>query len=238
MDDDYADRTLFELQDLDLEVERLGKDIRALQTRLTEIDAAVGAARRTLSTREAEVKALALKAREAEGAIDDLKRKQEAAEGRMLRVTNEKQAEALRHEMTTLEGGVAEHELALLEIYEAQEAALAAHETARAELAAGEAAAAEERRTVEATVMGHEARIIALKQERPHRMKAVLEPVLARYERLHVKLGGKVALETDDMSCPGCGMAVRRADLDKMKAHRDNFVDCPTCGRMLRYVGV
>ena len=155
-------------------------------------------------------------------------------EKQMKTVIAPREAEALTHEMATIDGQRDELDMAELEALEEQSTLddeLAAHLNISesvadaAQLADGALAAA---------VSEIDGRLSALSMERESIRAEIDGGLLAKYDRVRDALGVAVA-ELAGRQCLGCHIDLSAAEVDTVKDDAANIgiAECPQCGRML-----
>lgn len=147
-------------------------------------------------------------------------------------VTDQKQYEAVRHEIATAAGKRGDLETEVLEILEAEEG-LAAERPA---LEAAREKAARETGEALARLEAEDARLAALLaalDARRAEASALLEPaVRTRYEKVRASKGGRAVAAVTDGACGGCGRNLTpHAQQDARR--RERLLACDGCGRML-----
>ena len=156
-------------------------------------------------------------------------------EAQMKTVIAPREAEALMHEMTTLDEQIDVLDTAELEALEEQsdvDDRLTAHLSKEEALrsAVSEATVALERATAEI-----DGALGTLQAKRQAARGDLTEGVLARYDRVRASSGVAVA-ELVGHRCDGCHLDLSAAEIDDVKdeaATADGVADCPNCGRML-----
>jgi predicted nucleic acid-binding Zn-ribbon protein len=76
--------------------------------------------------------------------------------------------------------------------------------------------------------------LLALREARAQRAKALSSDLLSRYEAILKRVGASGAATIDAGRCDGCRIALSPLDLDRWKAQSEGtFMPCPECGRLL-----
>ena len=165
----------------------------------------------------------------------EIARHKERLEAQMKTVIAPREAEALMHEIATLDEQTDALDTTELEALEEQSTIddqLTAHLRSEQGLrdAVGSADAALQRVTSEI-----DAELAALTDERSTRRDAIDDATLARYDRVRTSSGVAVAVLVGHR-CEGCHLDLSAAEVDDVKdeaAAADGVADCPNCGRML-----
>jgi predicted nucleic acid-binding Zn-ribbon protein len=155
-------------------------------------------------------------------------------EQQMKTVIAPREAEALMHEMATLDGQIDEldlHELESLEEQARLDDELTTHlqgeEHLRARLGHADDALAVEVGDIDAEIVELTASRVSLRAQVP-------ESLLATYDRKRAALGVAVA-RLVGKQCQGCHLELSAAEIDTVKdeAADSGVTDCPDCGRLL-----
>lgn len=225
---------LLVLQDRDRQILRvrtelngLGPERQALQTRGGATQAALETAKLKVKQIESERKRLEL---EVEG------KKQQIAKYSLQQFQTKKNDEyrALAHEIDTCKAAIVELENQQLELMEQGEAA-------QREVAASTHSASEMKRLVETKTAELAEREESLKKQLAE-LEAnydeltgrVEESVLARYQRLRKQRGERTVVGIEHSVCGGCHMKLPTHIVISCQGQQD-LVTCPNCGRILYY---
>ncbi|HEY4608580.1 MAG TPA: C4-type zinc ribbon domain-containing protein [Ilumatobacteraceae bacterium] len=227
---------LWELQQIDTALHQLQRRL----TRLPEAEA-FAAAERKLAEHRGAIEAAGKQLSEAESLIETIEHESEVLTSKRTRleqqlkiVTETRQAEALNHEIETLNAHRNELDDRELEAMEQQSDAerklaelagnedtvVAMMEAASAQLDVARGAGAEE--AADMTAKYEAARSLLTNEERD-----LYDARRARHDGIGIaKLQG--------LRCDGCHLDLSRAEVDQIKAlPADELVDCPQCGRVL-----
>jgi len=228
--------TLLALQDIDIAIDQIGHRRR----RLPELAARAAAAStvRTLTDERNAAQARAAQAEAdvatAEQAAVELGTKRARLEGQLKTIIAPREAEALMHEIATLDTRRDELDDVELEALSRQEEAEAAAAVAAHELPAAEdvLAAAEQALAAATAELDDEAAARAAAREAA--VAQVSAADLAAYERARQHFDGVAIARLDGARCSGCHLDLARADLDALRALPPGEVgECPQCGRYL-----
>ncbi|HXF74011.1 MAG TPA: C4-type zinc ribbon domain-containing protein [Actinomycetota bacterium] len=227
---------LLELQELDLEVDRLearrrelasGAEMVAAREEAEAAEGRLGELRLALDAVSREIQRL-------EHESSTLEAKQRAEERRLYdgTVANPKELEALQHEVEALRARRSRLEDELLEL-------MVRREDLEAKVAEAERGAAEARARLEA-VGGESARELErieaeLAAKRPAReaVAAALDPeLLSLYEEIRRQKKGVGAAALVDGVCQGCHQQLSAMELDRLR-HAEGVARCEYCRRIL-----
>jgi predicted nucleic acid-binding Zn-ribbon protein len=227
---------LWELQQLDTALHQLQRRL----TRLPEAET-FAAAERRLAEHHAAIAAAGKQLSEAETTIETIEHESEVLTAKRTRleqqlkiVTETRQADALSHEIETLNTHrdelddreleameqQSDAEQRLAELAANEDAVVAIKESAAAELAVAKGAGADEEAELTAR---YDAARAALTAE---------EVIL--YDAQRARHDGIGIAKLIGLRCDGCHLDLSRAEVDAFKAlPADELVDCPQCGRVL-----
>jgi uncharacterized protein len=169
----------------------------------------------------------------AEHESEDIDRHRARLEAQLRTVIAPREAEALQHEIATLEqrrSEIDDRELAALEEQAAVDDELVA-------LAANESSLRDQVELADAGLAAAQADIaaeLAALDQRRAQLRGELDPgLLSRYDRLRGQLGVAVARLVGPR-CEGCHLDMSPAELDAVKrVPADELAECPQCNRML-----
>ncbi|MCY7300139.1 MAG: C4-type zinc ribbon domain-containing protein [Ilumatobacteraceae bacterium] len=224
------------LQDIDTALDVITHKRPRLPELIAHQEATIALAdlRTRMATAQQRIDAAQASIEAAEHAAADLTKKRTRLEAQLKTVIAPREAEALMHEIETINGHrdlLDDEELAALEEQAACEStllelfdSLAGHEggvtTAKAELDA-----------VHATV---DAEVADLRQQRSDVVAALGPDSSALYERVRKQFGGVGVARLEGSHCSGCHMDLSPRELDIVKAvPADTLAECPQCGRII-----
>jgi uncharacterized protein len=227
---------LWELQQVDIALHQLQRRL----TRLPEAETFAEAERR-LDEHQAAIAASGKELSDAETTIDTIEHESEALTAKRTRleqqlkiVTEVRQADALNHEIETLNAHrdelddreleameqQANSEQRLRELAADEDLVVAMRESAAADLAVAKGTGADEE--AELTAKYDAARAVLTSEE------------VALYDAQRARHGGIGIAKLVGVKCDGCHLDLSRAEVDAFKAlPPDELVDCPQCGRVL-----
>lgn len=230
-------RQLQEMQELDLEIDRLTSQVATIQKRLQE-DPAIASARQALAHRRGLVQQMRREQERRTLEVTELKEKAKGLEERLYggSVRNVKEMEALQSELKGVQEqvrrieddevlalmvGIEEHEAWIVQAV----AALAEQEQQRATLV--------EQLTTE---RGHLEGVLPGRKARRQEMALGVAPALmAQYERLRGQLQGRALARVERDMCTACRLTLPTREMQRVRTAREPVL-CPNCGRML-YAG-
>jgi len=227
---------LWELQQIDTALHQVQRRL----TRLPEAEA-YAAAERQLAEHHAAIAAAGKQMSEAETTIETIERESETLTAKRTRleqqlkiVTETRQADALNHEIETLNAHrdelddreleameqQSDAEQRLAELAANEDAVVAIKESAAAQLAVAKGAGADEEADLTAKYDAARAGLTAEE--------------VALYDAQRARHDGIGIAKLIGLRCDGCHLDLSRAEVDAFKAlPADELVDCPQCGRVL-----
>lgn len=226
---------LFQLQRVDLEMDRLAAEQQALASSL-QSTSTLKKLRAAYSMSQQQLASGLQAQKEAEWALTDLEQRLRQQEQRLYdgSVTNAKELSALQQEVQHLRAQQARQEEATLEIMEAAESLH--EEVARKELATREAEKVWEQSTAAGAVrqVEMEQRLQSLQEQRAKLAADLNEELLKRYEGLRKTRQGRVVSKVEQSSCQWCRVILTPSELQRVRVSLE-LQTCSNCGRILYY---
>jgi predicted nucleic acid-binding Zn-ribbon protein len=170
----------------------------------------------------------------AEQASAQISTKRARLETQLKTIISPREAEALMHEIATLNAqrsALDDDELEAMEGLSHTEGELAEHDAAEARVRDAAAAAAESAAMATDAVRTELAELTATSEAR----RAEIDPaLLRRYDAMRAQLGGVAIAKLNNLRCEGCHIDMSRAEADDIKRlPADEMPECPNCGRLL-----
>jgi predicted nucleic acid-binding Zn-ribbon protein len=224
-------RQLYELQELDLEIESDERALEQVTGQLGESQAVVRA-RAQLESEQQRLEELKHQQHTAEWEIDDITNKIAAAEESLFsgRIKNPKELSGLQHEVETFKtrrDGLEEKALEVIDQVEQAEAGLDEIKNQLEGLTADWRRQQEQLAKEQARL---EAAIVELKQKREQLSEKIEPEAVELYQFLRRGKGVAVA-RVEQGICRGCRISLPTTDLQR--ARGSNLVQCSSCGRIL-----
>ena len=170
----------------------------------------------------------------AEHASADLTKKRTRLEAQLKTVIAPREAEALMHEIETINGHRGELDDQELAALEEQGEAEATGAAITAELPGLESAANAAEAEHDAALAALDAEAAELHRQRDAAVSTLTADELALYERVRKQFGGVGVARLEGSHCSGCHMDLSPRELDLVKAvPPDSLAECPQCGRII-----
>lgn len=224
-------KQLYELQEVDLELESREQALKQLASQLGESEVVLSAHHRLASEKQ-HLEDLRDRQHSLEWEIEDITAKINKAEEELYsgRIRNPKELANLQHEIEVLKAKRSEQEDRVLEIMEQAEAAAASVAALSGELEKLEAQWVTEQQKLEADVKQLEAAIADLKQRREVMSAQINAEAVEFYLGLK-KQKGVAVVTVEQGVCRGCRLSLSNAELQR--ARSGDLIQCSSCGRIL-----
>lgn len=227
---------LLALQDLDTSLDVItNKRPRLAEVVARDAAAAALAQRRAqVAAAQQRIDAAQASIEEAEHAAEALTTKRSRLEAQLKTVIAPREAEALIHQIATINaqrGELDDQELAAIDEQGEGEAAIA---ELSAQLPAEEAALAAAQAELDAVLTALDAEVADLRERRDAAVAGLGADSTALYERVRKQFGGVGVARLEGSHCSGCHMDLSPRELDIVKAvPADALAECPQCGRIM-----
>jgi len=224
-------KQLYQLQEVDLEIEADERALNGMVSQLGENKAVVEAKNR-LAAAQRRLDELKHRQHDVEWEIDDLVSKITALEGDLYsgRIKNPKELTGLQHEVEILKAKRDQLENEALEIMDQVEAAEADVSASSRELEKLEAEWHSQQKRLSAEIEALKSKLADLKQKRQMRLAEIDPHAVEVYERLR-KHKGQAVVRVEQGICRGCRISLPFSELQQ--ARSGNLVQCSSCGRIL-----
>jgi predicted nucleic acid-binding Zn-ribbon protein len=227
--------TLYQLQQLDLELERLIAEQQALAQTL-QVDAVLKKARMEHHIAQQQLQAGLQAQKEAEWALEELDQRLRLLEQRLYSgsITNPKELHAVQQETQHLRGQQSRQEEMTLEVMDATESLQEiAKQKSEAMRSAEEAWSRHNTASVE-----RGGQLASKRQEAQARRDqfatSIDADLLKRYETLKRAKQGRAVSKVDQNSCQWCRVILTPSELQRARASQD-LQTCGNCGRILYF---
>ncbi|HEY7347715.1 MAG TPA: C4-type zinc ribbon domain-containing protein [Ktedonobacterales bacterium] len=224
---------LYQLQQLDGEIERVAAESQAINVALQD-DSALRQAQQELESAQHSLRQRQQAQRAAEQELADLAARIKGHNDRLYSgaVTNPRELGSLQQEVQHLRELHNTQEDRVLEAMAAAEDAQALAESRRARHEA-----AEKTRQQEQTALGErqrqvEAKLAELRQRRQSLAESGDPSLIRRYEQIRRTRGGKAVAIAEGGTCQGCRVVLTASDMQHLRSSAD-ITTCGNCGRIL-----
>jgi hypothetical protein len=226
-------RLLYDLQELDLQIEQHRTTLTSLEAELNDTGVA-SQLREAVERERRRLQELRLKQRNQELDVESLRRKLQDLEGRLYsgRVTNPRELESMEKERAILKRQLSGEEDKLLEtmlsLEETQERLKEGEERLKQAEEVYQVRRRELTREVEQLLQV----LKGLELRRQETASRLGPQELALYERLRASKGGRVVAKVERGMCLGCRMTLPTHELQRVRVSLEP-VFCSSCGRIL-----
>src|SRR5579872_5439555 len=227
--------TLYQLQQIDLELDRLTTEQQTLSNSL-QGNSTLQKARTEHTTAQQQLRASQQAQKEAEWTLEDLSRRLGMQEQRLYNgtVSNPKELASLQQEVQRLRAQQSRQEDRVLEIIETTEAL---QETAQRKATALQQAE-ETWQKENAAMILHREQLEVRKQETQARRTTfaggIEAALLSRYEAMRRTKQGRAISKVEQSSCQWCRVILTPSELQRVRINND-LQTCSNCGRILYY---
>lgn len=224
-------KQLYQLQEVDLELESNGQALRQLLGQLGESQAVIRTQAK-LASEQQRLDELGRQQQSAEWEMDDLVDKLTAAEEKLYNgsVKNPKELTSLQHEVDGLKAKRSQLEDKILEIMDRFELATASVATISDELKRLEAEWHSQQQQLSTEIEQLKTTLSNIEQERQLLSAEIDSQVIELYHELRKQKGTAVA-RVEQGICRGCRISLPTTDLQRVRS--GSLVQCSSCGRIL-----
>ena len=226
-------RQLYELQEVDLEIEAKGEALAGVESRLGEREA-LDEARAALSQERERLAELERSQRLGEGEVEDLRQKTSLLEGKLYSgsVRNPKELTSLQEQVEHLKKRGRGQEDALLDIMTDVEAVQQRVNSKSRELERMEKSWREEQNSLSREQAELRAALATLEQRRKELIVRIDSASLELYQTLRVKRQGRAVAKVERGMCQGCRIVLPMTELQRARMGEE-IVQCSSCERIL-----
>jgi predicted nucleic acid-binding Zn-ribbon protein len=224
-------RQLFQLQEIDTEIENTEQSMAMKNARLGDREALDNAQSR-LASEQKRLEELKHQHRDAEAEVDDLLSKIAATEEQLYggKVTNPKELSGLQHEVTTMKARSDQLENNALEIIDQVEAAEKGVDAVTGEYQKLEGEWNREQKQLTEDIEQLKSKLADLQQRRQELAGQIDGPTLTLYEKIRQQKKQAVA-KVEQGICRACRISLSASALQRARSGQP--VQCSTCGRIL-----
>ncbi len=225
-------RNLIALQDLELKISSIQKNIADTPLKIQEFEQELGQLKQKHADRLVHSQELTKQRRTLEGEVDMMRTKLSKLKDQLMAVKTNKEYTAMLHEIQAAEDKIRSEEDRILEIMEEAETSEQELKTAERELKARVAALEEEVRKCSVAVPGLEAELAKLNDERIQMQGLVESELLGRYRRIAEVRKGLALAEAKDELCTACHVRIRPQVYAEIM-RTESIHTCDSCSRIL-----
>jgi predicted nucleic acid-binding Zn-ribbon protein len=226
---------LFQLQQLDLELDRLSAEMQAVATAL-QGNAELQKRRAEYEIAQQQLQTGLLAQKEAEWTLEDINNRLKAQEQRMFSgsVNNTKELQSLQNEAQRLRAQQSHQEETTLEVIDAAEALQEAAQRRLNALQKAEEAWQQESSTLVSRRDQFAVRQQELQSKRSLHAASIDQGVLARYEAMRRTRQGRAVSKVEQNACQWCRVILTPSELQHVRISAE-LQTCTNCGRILYY---
>jgi len=224
---------LIELQKADAEIARLNAEVAALPKIVVAIEQKLASSQARADQAKTALKADEMARRKHESDIEALRQKISKYRDQMLSVKTNQEYQALGHEITFAEQGIAKFEDKILETMVDADSKNADLKRAEGDLKAHTAEIEKEKAIARERTAEDEKLLAEWKQRRDGLRTAVDADTLRHYDRV-LKFRGSALAEALDHRCAACQVLLRPQVYNDLRS-TEKFITCDSCNRILYY---
>lgn len=224
-------RQLYQLQEVDIELESTEQTVRQITSQLGESEALTGA-RNRLATERQRLEDLRKQQRSAEHEADDLTAKLKKVEEELYsgRIRNPKELSNLQHEVEIIKGQRGQLESRVLEIMEQAEQTTRSVSDAETDFKTVETWWQEQHKRLSADLERLKAVLSDVTQKRQQMAAGIEATAVDAYRELR-KARGMAVVKVERGICGGCRVALPSSEVQLSRS--GTLVKCGSCGRIL-----
>jgi predicted nucleic acid-binding Zn-ribbon protein len=227
---------LYQLQQLDLELDRLTIECQSIANAL-QGNAQLQRLRADYAVVQQQLQIGLQTQKEAEWTLDDINRRLRTQEQRLYdgAVTNPKELQSLQQEVQRLRAQQSRQEESALEMIDAAESLQEMAQHREIALKEAEAAWEQERTTLINRQEQSEARKHALQAQRAQLIATIEPALLQRYESMRRTKQGRAVSKVEQDACQWCRVILTPSELQRVRISTE-LQTCMNCGRILYYI--
>jgi uncharacterized protein len=226
---------LFQLQQLDLELDRMAAELQVIDTSLQE-DSSLRKLRAEFETAQQQLQAGLQAQKEAEWTLDDLEHRLKEQDLRLYNgsVSNAKELQALQLEAQRLKAQQSRQEDTLLQVIDVTESLSESVQRKQSALKQAEDFWQQEHEGLIVRHTGVENRIQELQSKRIQLASGIQEGLLKRYDTMRRTKQGRAVSKVEQNSCQWCRVILTPSELQHARISAELQM-CSNCGRILYY---
>ena len=223
---------LVKLQEQDQILDQLKRRIREGPQKVKEMEGEVEILAGNLEAGKNRIQEIQKLQRQLEAEVEDGAGQIGRSKTRLLTIKSNKEYQAILKEIEDTQRTNAEKEDKILGFMEEIEGLNQEIQHKEKELSAVRARFEEEKRTVEGEVRQAEAEFAEVEKHRQDTAQAMDSELVARYEHLRVRTGGRAVAYVENTTCSGCHLNIPPQMYNELQ-RRDSLKHCPNCDRII-----
>jgi hypothetical protein len=223
---------LVKLQEQDQTLDQLRRRIREGPQKVKEMEGEVEILAGNLEAGKNRIQEIQKLQRQLEAEVEDGAGQIGRSKTRLLTIKSNKEYQAILKEIEDTQRTNAEKEDKILGFMEEIEGLNQELQHKEKELLAVRARFEEEKRTVEGEVRQAEAEFAEVEKHRQDTAQAMDSELVARYEHLRVRTGGRAVAYVENTTCSGCHLNIPPQMYNELQ-RRDSLKHCPNCDRII-----
>lgn len=223
---------LVKLQEQDQTLDRLRRQIREGPQRIQQSEGQVETLEGNLETGRSRIQEIQKLQRQFEAEVEDGAGHVGKSKIRLLTIKSNKEYQAVLKEIEDSQRANAEKEDKILGCMEEVEGLNEELQHQEKELLAVRDAFEKEKRTIEAEVGQAEEQASEVEQLRRDTAQAMDPGLLARYEQIKARTGGRAVAYVENTTCSGCHLNIPPQMYNELQ-RRDSLKFCPNCDRII-----
>lgn len=223
---------LLDLQGLDAELHKAGVDLKRYPELVAGLEREVARVEKKLESAELKRADLEKRVRASEKQVGALRVALEKFSQQQSGVKNQKEYDALSHEIAEAESRISAEDEAGLLLLEEEEALDGEIEKLRGQLEKRRGDCAKEVARIEGLAEGRRSLVARVELERGRLLGCLDDSVRGVYETLNLRYPGKAVVGVSDGNCGGCFIRLLPRIIQDA-GNKDTLTRCDSCGRFL-----
>jgi predicted nucleic acid-binding Zn-ribbon protein len=226
---------LIELQRLDLAIDKLDAEARAIPRAIEALEGRFASARAAFDAAKSQSESLQKDRRAKERELEEVTQQTKKKQARLFEIKTNEEYSAVLKEIDALKAKSSQLETDILEQMEAADSVGKAVAEAERVFKTAQIDLQKERQEREAQLANLQKELVALQATRKGESSRLDPELLRLYSRLMRNRDVAVVVVADG-SCQGCGMTLTPQTYNEVKRN-DRMFTCPSCNRILYFAG-
>ena len=223
---------LVKLQEQDETLDQLRRRIREGPQRVKKIEDQIEILQGNLEAGKNRIQEIQKLQRQLEAEVEDGAGQIGKSKSRLLTIKSNKEYQAILKEIDDTQRTNAQKEDKILGFMEEIEGLNQELQDKEKELSAVRARFEEEKKSVDGEVRQAEVKVSEVEKHRQDTAQAMDSGLLARYEQLRVRTGGRAVAYVENTTCSGCHLNIPPQMYNELQ-RRDSLKFCPNCDRII-----